>query len=76
MKQVIDEWNPYGLLPAAPDDEFEREIEKIADSLIHSNTVDELALNIQNVFSTSFGEPFKYNNCLNVASKIWTLYRK
>ncbi|AIQ42129.1 hypothetical protein MKZ24_18295 [Paenibacillus sp. FSL R7-0297] len=33
VRQVIHEWNPCGLLPEAPIDEFDAEIEKVVQSL-------------------------------------------
>ncbi|WP_161783530.1 DUF1871 family protein [Paenibacillus tyrfis] len=71
IRQVIHEWNPYGLLPCAPDNEFDSEIEKVTKSLQQVNTLEELARSIQEIFSLSFGEPFKYERCLSVADQIW-----
>ncbi|MCP1312221.1 DUF1871 family protein [Paenibacillus tyrfis] len=71
VRQVIHEWNPYGLLPHAPDNEFDSEIEKVTESLQQVNTLEELARSIQEIFSLSFGESFKYERCLSVANQIW-----
>ncbi|WP_238653842.1 GNAT family N-acetyltransferase [Paenibacillus piscarius] len=71
VRQVIHEWNPYGLLPEAPIDEFDSEIEKVAQSLTVAPTVEELARSIQEIFSSSFGEPFGYEGCFIAAKKIW-----
>ncbi|WP_167549557.1 GNAT family N-acetyltransferase [Paenibacillus borealis] len=71
VRQVIHEWNPYGLLPEAPIDEFDSEIEEVLLSLTHASTVEELARSIQEIFSSSFGEPFGYEGCFNTAKKIW-----
>lgn len=71
VREVINSWNPYGLLPHAPDDEFESEIEKVTDSLKEAKTVEDLAGSIQLIFERSFGDPFKYESCLKVAAQIW-----
>ncbi|WP_083684924.1 DUF1871 family protein [Paenibacillus sp. FSL R7-0333] len=41
-------------------DEFDSEIEKVLLSVTHASTVDELAKSIQEIFSSSFDEPFGY----------------
>ncbi|MBP2110566.1 GNAT family N-acetyltransferase [Paenibacillus silagei] len=71
VRQVIHEWNPYGLLPEAPIDEFDSEIEKVVQSLTVASTVEELAKSIQEIFSSNFGEPFRYEGCFIAAKKIW-----
>lgn len=71
VRQVIHEWNPYGLLPEAPIDEFDWEIKKIVQSLTVVATVEELARSIQEIFTSSFGEPFGYERCFIAAKKIW-----
>ncbi|WP_141504014.1 DUF1871 family protein [Paenibacillus luteus] len=76
VKQVIDAWNPYGLLPDAPEDEFDSEIRQITAKLMTSESMEELALHIQKVFTTSFDDNFNYNNCLDAASRIWTLSKE
>lgn len=73
VRQVIHEWNPYGLLPDAPIDEFDSEIEKVVQSLTVASTVEELARNIQEIFTSSFGEPFGYDVCFKRAKQIWEL---
>ncbi|MEO3948075.1 DUF1871 family protein [Gorillibacterium sp. CAU 1737] len=71
VRQVIHEWNPFGLLPDAPDNEFDSEIEKVTRSLQEVSTVEDFATCIQKIFSSSFGEPFEYKRCLAVAKCIW-----
>ncbi|KUP23386.1 DUF1871 family protein [Paenibacillus sp. DMB5] len=73
VRQVIHEWNPFGLFPHAPVDEFDSEIEEVALSLTDATTVEELARRIQDIFSSSFGEPFGYEECFNTANRIWEL---
>ncbi|NOU77991.1 DUF1871 family protein [Paenibacillus sp. LMG 31459] len=38
---------------------------------IAGGTVEELARSIQEIFSSSYGEPFGYEECFNVAKQIW-----
>ncbi len=71
VRQVIHKWNPYGLLPHAPDDEFDSEITKAIEALQQASTLEEFAGSIQKIFSESFGESFKYEECLAVATQIW-----
>lgn len=71
VRQVIHEWNPFGLLPEAPIDEFDSEIEEVILSVTIDSTVEELASSIQEIFSSSFGEPFGYEDCFHAAKKIW-----
>lgn len=73
VKKVIDEWNPYSLLPDAPDDEFDIEIKKVTESLINCITAEELAISIQAIFSSSFGQTFGYEECLKQAEQIWKM---
>lgn len=76
VRKVIHEWNPFGLLPHAPDDEFDSEIKRVTESLADANTVEELASRIQEIFSISFGEPFGYEECFKKAKQIWKLVHK
>lgn len=71
VKQAIDEWNPYQLLPEAPSDEFDRESRSIASKIRYESTTDEIAKIISTVFSSSF-EPscFSKKDCRVVAKKV------
>ncbi|MCX7922686.1 MAG: DUF1871 family protein [Clostridia bacterium] len=72
IKKVIDEWNPYELLPDAPDDEFLSESRKIASIIKCDDSVDKIAQVVSTVFTQAFGEGERFNleNCKNVALKI------
>ena len=72
VREVINSWNPYGLLPHAPDNEFESEIEEVAESIKDANCIDDLGHSIQMIFERSFGEPFIFESCLKVADQIWS----
>jgi len=72
VKKAIDEFNPYGLLPEAPDDEFDGESSQIADRINVNSTVEEIAEIISKVFSEAFDEDFDLEDCRIPAEKIYT----
>ncbi|MBR4767874.1 MAG: DUF1871 family protein [Lachnospiraceae bacterium] len=55
LKCIIDKWDPIGLFPAAPGDEYCTEIGLIDLILSTTNDPNEVARGIWKVFSTSFG---------------------
>ena len=66
IKKIIDEWDPIDLLPFAPPDEYDYEINKIY-------SVIEDKVNIYNVFKKTFGEDVFLNtieDCMIVADSI------
>lgn len=71
VKIIIDEWNPYGLLPEAPADEFDIESRRIAEKISSSDTTEKIARIVSSVFSQAF-EPqyFGYDACYPAAEKI------
>lgn len=71
IKTAIDEWNPYGLLPDAPNDEFDGESRMIAAEIKYDDTVDKIAEVVSKIFSQQF-EPqyFHVEDCHDVAAKI------
>lgn len=71
VKQAIDEWNPYHLLPEAPSDEFDRESKSVDQKIRYESTTEEITKIISTVFSSSF-EPscFSKKACRVVAKKI------
>ena len=59
VKEVIDEYDPYGLLSAhAPNDEYDLESRKISKKLNKNNTTDEIATIISEVFTDMFNKNF------------------
>jgi hypothetical protein len=73
VKSAIDEWNPYGLLPDAPDDEFDGESRSVASQIFKCGediSVNKIALMISIVFTDSFGQDFEAVKCVGVATKI------
>jgi hypothetical protein len=71
IKAAIDEWNPYGLLPDAPCDEFDGESRMIAAEIEDDDSADKIAEVVSKIFSQQF-EPqfFRVEDCHDVAAKI------
>ncbi|PSL09425.1 uncharacterized protein DUF1871 [Fusobacterium naviforme] len=71
VKREIDRWNPYGLLPDAPHNEFNSESEDVARNIRTDSTVEKIAKVVSRVFSEAF-EPqyFTVDKCMDVAGKI------
>ncbi|MGN0754930.1 MAG: DUF1871 family protein [Aristaeellaceae bacterium] len=55
VEEVINHWDPIGLLSFSPDDEYHSECERIQELLKQTNDIDELASGIYTVFVESFG---------------------
>jgi hypothetical protein len=70
VKKAIDEFNPYGLFPDAPGNEFDSESRKIAAQLNVNNTPEEIADIISGVLSRSFDRKFEAKECMMTAEKI------
>lgn len=70
VKKAIDEFNPLGLLPDAPSNEFDIESRKIAGQLNVDNTPEEIAEIISEVLSRSFDTKFELKECMMIAEKI------
>jgi hypothetical protein len=72
VKEVIDEWDPIGLLGmGCPDDEYDPEIRDIIGLLSNIKSVDDLAVGINKVFIKWFEEDLTIEKCYPVALKIW-----
>lgn len=72
---AINEWDPIGLFPMAPEDEYTNEIIKIMEYLgvVSDITEEKLAQKINKIFIASFGDDVYVEDmkgCLNVARKI------
>lgn len=70
VKKAIDEFNPLGLLPDAPSNEFDSESRKIAGQLNVNNTPEEIEEIISGVLSRSFDTKFQPKKCMMTAEKI------
>ncbi|MBF1260601.1 MAG: hypothetical protein HXM39_04775, partial [Lachnoanaerobaculum sp.] len=72
VKKEIDKWNPYGLLPEFPNDEFDGESTRIASDIDWNSTTDKIAKLISNEFIFSFGDEdmFSLKCCIPIAKNI------
>ncbi len=71
VKREIDKWNPYGLLPEAPHDEFDPESGMIAQMIGYDYSVEKIARAVSKVFSDAFeSQYFTIESCMDVAAKI------
>ena len=71
VKKAIDLWNPYGLLPDAPNDEFDCESLMVTGKIKDGDDVMTIAKIISYVFQKQFfEEDFPLNNCIDVATSI------
>jgi len=72
VKKEIDKWNPYGLLPEFPNDEFDGESTRIASDIDWNSTTDKIAELISNEFTFSFGDKhmFSLKCCIQTAKNI------
>ncbi|WP_313431937.1 DUF1871 family protein [Siminovitchia terrae] len=72
VEKHINYWDPMELLSlGAPDDEYEVEIQRIADALPQIRAESDLALKIKEVFDHAFDGDFNYAKCLYIAQVIW-----
>jgi hypothetical protein len=78
VKKIVNDWDPIGLLPSAPDDEYEFEVAKIVSLLNKVDSVEYLSDGIATIFTKAFDRIFTNEDCLPVAQKIWrdTKFRK
>lgn len=73
VKKAIDQWNPYCLLPDAPEDEFDKESYKIAHVIWFANfilTEDFIAQEIGRIFLEAFDDTFSLEDCKKPAKQI------
>lgn len=73
VTRIINEWDPIGLFPGAPLDEYYDEIQQILLLLDTNITVEELSKTIKEVFENSFNSTIfnkSENECYEVAKKI------
>ena len=75
LQQIINEWDPIGLFPIVPKDEYVEEIRKIEEYIksMPDFMEEQLADKINEIFVTLFGnDVYKENvgTCIFVAKKI------
>ena len=56
VKEIINAWDPIGLLDYAPNDEYEMEINAVVNLLEITTDTDKLTAGIFQIFLKSFGE--------------------
>jgi len=71
VKRAIDVWNPYALLPLAPEDEFDGESRMVTGRIKGDEDVAAIAEIVSDVFSKQFEkEDFPISHCIDVAEAI------
>jgi len=75
IEKIINQWDPIGLFPGAPQDEYKDEINSIYLFTKNNNnlTIESLADEIYKIFIKSFGEDIfalKKEDCRNIAVAI------
>lgn len=73
VSEIINEWDPIGLFPYAPKDEYEVEIFQIQQVLNITTDKQILANKIMEIFIKRFGNDVftnSYDDCLEVAEEI------
>jgi len=74
LKEIIDEWDPIGLLEThSPLDEYDGETQKILSQISDDMNEFDIATIIYNVFLASFNETVflkSTNECIIVAKKV------
>lgn len=77
VKEIIDFYDPYGLLAMhAPKNEYDIESRKIADKINENSNADEIAAIISDVFTSSFSHNFLKKNFIEAAIKIKSIILK
>ena len=77
VTQVINEWDPLGLFPYAPKDEYDLEIKELVKFLENCEncSVDYLGNIIYKLFSSTLGDDIfiqSLEECIEIAKKILT----
>ena len=77
VKNVIDEWDPLGLLDmGCPDDEYDGESNAISYNIDNYSSLNEIAEAISEELSESFGEHITVEKCLKPVKEIYDLLQK
>lgn len=73
LTRIINSWDPIDVMSHAPDDEYNLEVEMIANLLKKTTDVNELAKGISDIFLDTCGKVFfkkSLKECLDTAKKI------
>jgi len=76
VKEIVNDWDPVGLLHSAPEDEYEIEITRIVSLLNKVDSVYTLSDGLGKVFTKAFDCSFPKEECLPIAQKIWKETKK
>lgn len=78
IRHVIEEWNPYGLLPMCPDNEFDGEIAAIERGLNRCRGEADVVHLVSRVFLSSFSDSKRFlpEKCRDVGSKLYALLKE
>jgi hypothetical protein len=72
VKAVIHRWDPYSLLAmGAPEDEFDSEIASVVSQLNRIHSAKDAAQVLSRVFTSSFGQGFKPESCLEIGELLY-----
>ena len=74
IKEIINLWDPMGLMDFCPEDEYETEVRGIRNLVVNNKNIDKktLAQEIKNIFKYYFSNEYKSKQEIeeNIASKI------
>ena len=73
IEEIINRWDPLGLLPYSPKDEYGKEIAGICEALESTRDVGVLGANIHQIFIDGFGKDIFNNDideCMVIAESI------
>lgn len=72
IKKIIDDWDPMGLFPDAPEDEYVVEIAAVYKLVKNTQDEEELAAGISKIFNDYFAGLFRHSHeeCIEIAQRI------
>ena len=74
IKEIINSWDPIGLIDFCPEDEYETEVKGIRNLVVNNKNIDKksLAQEIRNIFEYYFSDKYKSEQEIeeDIASKI------
>jgi hypothetical protein len=62
VTQIINQWDPIGLFPGAPTDEYSSEIDQICSKIANAKDFQILAIEIHDTFTKAFGSEIFIGN--------------
>jgi hypothetical protein len=72
ISDCINNWDPMGLFPDAPNDEYELEINRIIPQIRDMSSPENTSKIISQMFTEYFDEEFTTKVCTEVANEIFT----